>query len=436
MLRELQLKKEKLRKPMGALWKKKEGGQGWTAEEKKEYDELTEKVRKVDEDIKLRSEYVETFKQEKSKEDLQFDRNKQEASLFKIIRGKIYEQTKDAAYKDDYGRVNEVLQETRSKAHKVKDGFFPVPESALTRQVQKRTDITSGAASGESLVSEVVRPDMYVEGLYEKTWVGECGVPVISGLEGDVKIPRTDDKPSFAWVGENANFPEQDQTFDDVVLKPLYAGAIQVFSLGIFLRSQGQSIVRFVQEELMRSFRAGLEKSFIQDDGSANKPKGLYSIVPAANDVAIGDNGGAITYAKCLETEAKITGTNQTMPLKWLLSDRVRLSAQQILKFAVNGASQLYDPKTMMLADRKSFVTNSIKDNLTQGSEVNTTSRIVLFQPQSLVVGRWLGGIQLQVNTMGKDYWERGATAVRVIDVCNIVSRRDSDFASLKGITG
>ena len=138
--------------------------------------------------------------------------------------------------------------------------------------------------------------------------------------------------------------------FDDVTLQPKYAGAIQIFSLGIFLRAAGSSVVRFIQQELMRSFRSGLDKSFIQDDGTNNKPKGLYSIVQSTNEVVANENGdantgGDLTYAKCLETEAKITSTNQTMPLTWLINDKVRLKGLQKLKFTVSGSSQLYMPR-------------------------------------------------------------------------------------------
>ena len=105
---------------------------------------------------------------------------------------------------------------------------------------KKRTDITSAVNSGADLISQTVRPDMYVEGLYEDTWMTRAGVPVLSGLEGDLKIPRVDTKPGFSWIAENANFPEQDMTFDDVTLQPKYAGAIQVFSLGFFLRAAGE----------------------------------------------------------------------------------------------------------------------------------------------------------------------------------------------------
>ena len=436
-IRELFVKKESLRKKLEGLWSLRDK-RDWTEPERQDYEKHRAEADKVNSDLKLRAEFIEQFKLEKSKEDLDFAKSERHASLFNIIRSKIYEQTRDNAYKDDYGRVHEVLAEHRNKTlgRHVKDGFTPVPESAFGVP-QKRTDITSAAASGGDLISTVVRPDLYVEGLYEDTWLTRAGVPVLSGLEGDLKIPRVNTKPSFSWIAENTNFPEQDMTFDDVTLSPKYAGAIQVFSLGIFLRAAGSSVVRFIQQELMRAFRSGLDKSFIQDDGTSNKPKGLYSIVQSTSEVTADGNaeanrGGDLTYAKCLETEAKITSTNQTMPLTWLVNDKVRLKALQILKFAVSGASQLFMPGSNMLADRPALVTNSIQDNIKKGT--GDTSKIVLFQPQSLVLGRWLGGIQLQVNTQGAEFWKAGKTAVRVIDVCNLVSRRDSDFAVLKEV--
>lgn len=437
-IRELYIKKEDIRKKLEGLWALRDS-RDWSKEEREQYDKHKVEADKLSSDLQLRSEYIETFKMEKGKEDIDFDKSKRKASLFNIIRSKIFEQTRDPTYKDDYGQVNEVLAEHRNKTgpRHIKDGFTPIPESAFSG-VKKRTDIlSSGATGGDSLISEVVRPDMYVEGLYENTWMTRAGVPVLSGLSGDLKIPRVDSKPSFSWIAENSNFSEQDMTFDDVTLSPKYAGAIQVFSLGVFLRATGNSVVRFIQEEMMRAFRSGLEKSFIQDDGSSNKPKGIYSIIPSTSEITADGNadantGGDITYAKALETEAKITSTNQMMPLTWILSDKVRLKALQVLKFAVNGASQLFMPGSNMFADRPAIVTNAIQDDIAKGT--GTTSKIVLIQPQSLVLGRWLGGIQLQVNTQGAEYWKAGKTAVRVIDVCNLISRRDSDFSALKEI--
>ena len=441
-LRGLYLDKEELRKKMSSLWDKRESGD-WTPAERKEYDDLASKAKKVNEDLRLRAEYIEDFKMSKDKEDLGFDKSKRDCSLFKIIKQELFNQTRDGSYKDDFGRVNEVLSEHRSKVSKhIKDGFTAIPESAFrsAAPVKRRTDITSGAQGGDSLIAEVVRADQYVEGLYESTWMQRAGVRMLAGLEGDLKIPKIKDRPSFSWIAENSNFAEQDMAFEDVTLQPRYAGAIQVFSLGIFLRAAGNSIVRFVQEELMRSFRAGLEKSFLQDDGTNNTPKGVQSLVPAANIVnaskkadgsaVTANEGGVPSYAEALSVEGKITSTNQMQPLTWLLNDQTRLQALQRLKFSVNGASQLY--MGGMFADRPAVITNSVPNDVAKGT--GTTSDAYLIQAASLLVGRWMAGLQLQVNTQGAEYWKAGKTAVRVIDVCNMVSRRSSDLAAYRQI--
>ena len=101
------------------------------------------------------------------------------------------------------------------------------------------------------------------------------------------------------------------------------------------------------------------------------------------------NTGGAMTYAKCLETEGKITSTNQRMPLTWLVSDAVRLKALQVLKFAVNGASQLFMPGSSMLADRPAIVTNSIQDNIARGTGT-TSARSFCFSHSRL---SWAGGL-------------------------------------------
>ena len=95
-LRKLYLKKESLRQKLEKLWELKDS-RDWTPEERKDYDQHKSEAEKVNADLRLRSEFLETFKAEKSKEDLDFDKSKTDASIFKIIKSKIYEQTRDSA---------------------------------------------------------------------------------------------------------------------------------------------------------------------------------------------------------------------------------------------------------------------------------------------------------------------------------------------------
>lgn len=69
-LRFLFLEKEKRRKAMESLWAKRQGGQDWTKEERSSYEKMSGEADKLNSDIKLRSEYIETFQMAKGKEDL------------------------------------------------------------------------------------------------------------------------------------------------------------------------------------------------------------------------------------------------------------------------------------------------------------------------------------------------------------------------------
>ena len=261
----------------------------------------------------------------------------------------------------------------------------------------------------------------------------QAGVPMLSEMQGDCKIPKIKTKPTFGWVTENNDFAEQDMDFDNVTATPKYAGNIQVFSWAIFLRSAGAAIQNFVQRELMNSFSAGVETAAVRADGSAGSIKGLYHIVPAANkiDAQVDANtGGKISYARCLETEAKILATNQNKPLVWLVNTTQKVKAQQELKFAVSGANQLL--MNDMLADRKVIITNAVDSNIDHGT--SKTSRIALLQPESLLLLRWTGGVQLQLNSMAESFWKKGAVGVRIMDALDFISRRPDSTASLDNL--
>ena len=116
---------------MASLWALREGGQDWTPEQQKQYAEYSAKADKVNKDLKLMAEYTEQFKQQKqnNKEDADFEKSKRDCSLFKIIKSRIFEQTKDPAYREDFGRTNEVLSEHRQMVgdKHVQDGYLPIP---------------------------------------------------------------------------------------------------------------------------------------------------------------------------------------------------------------------------------------------------------------------------------------------------------------------
>ena len=412
-----------------ALWAKKEKEtRAFTDPEFKEYQDLQKKIYDMDDKIKRESERL-TLKRNGQSEDKTFNRAIKEFSLSRLIRGKIFHQKGEAQFKTDDGIEREVSAElVRDNPRHIRDGYMPIPEVAL----MKRTAVTTADSSGGALVSELVRPEQYVEGLYAGMWSSKAGATMLSDLQGDTVIPGLNQKPSFSWVTEGSNFPEQDMTFNKpITLKPKFAGAIQDFAIGIFYQSQNDSIESFIRQELTQALSTGIDDSFLNDDGTTGKPKGLLSITGISEVDTAGANGAKLTLAKILETEQKLLSENQFAEPVWVTNSNVMLSGRNQLRFAVNGAMTIGTKDT--LVDNRMVVTNSVKSNLTKGSGTGLSQALLLI-PRSVVIGRWSGGLQISVNTLGDSYWKSGSVGVRVLDVCDLGLRRAKDVVNYKNI--
>ena len=150
MLRSLIQKKENLRGLMSELWKVKEGGKDWSREQREQYDKHHEQVKKLDDDIKLRSEYVESFQASLPKADKDFNKLQKRASIFNIIKRELFDATKDSRFKVDEGPIAEVIQE-RSKnidSQFIRPGEIPVPLKRIWQGFRDKGDYYYSNGSG------------------------------------------------------------------------------------------------------------------------------------------------------------------------------------------------------------------------------------------------------------------------------------------------
>ena len=412
-----------------ALWDRKEkADRSFSEPEYKEYQELQKKIFEMDDKIKRESERL-TLKRNGQGEDKQFNRAIKKFSLTKLIRGDIFRQKGMSQYKTDDGLERETVAElTRDNPRHIKNGYLPIPEVAL----MKRTAVTTADASGGALISELVRPEQYVEGLYNMLWSSKAGATMLSDLQGDTVIPGINQKPSFGWVTEGTDFADQSMTFNKpITLKPKFAGAIQDFAIGIFYQSENDSIESFIRQELTQALATGIDDDFINGDGTSGKPKGILSITGISEVDTAGSNGAKLTLAKILETEQALLDENQFAEPAWVTNSNVMLSGRNVLRFTVNGSLTMGTQNT--LVDNKMVVTNSVKSNLSKGSGRNLSQALLLI-PRSVVIGRWSGGLQISVNTLADSYWKKGSVGVRVLDVCDLGLRRAKDVVNYKNI--
>ena len=428
MLRSLIQKKENLRGLMATLWEKKERGQDWSKEERDQYDKHTEAVRKLNEDIKLRAEYTENFQASLPKAEKEFAQLTKRASVFNILKREIYEATNDSRFKIDSGPIREVIQE-RSKgidSQFIKPGETPVPMGDF----KTRATIDTSAGSGADLKEETIYPSI-VENLYAKAWAGRAGCDFIENWRGDFILPAEDTEPASGFIAETAEYPESSIDYKKAItLRPLKVGALQPFSLQSFMQDETRQLQNSINSQLMKEWAKKVDEDFLNADGNpATEPKGVLNISGIQElDAGGSANGDALTFAKLIEAEGKLTENNQDMPPLWVVNSKTVTHARSTLRNNVAGS--LYIGSTTQLADRRFVQTNVVKSDLTKGSS-SDLSQALLIIPQSIVVVQWAMPAVSIDRSLG---FKSDIVWTKISGYVNIGLKRPADIVNLKNI--
>ena len=432
MLRTLIQKKEKLRGQMSDLWKKREEGKPWSQEEMQSYDKFLEEVKGIDSDIKLRSEYVETFQRELPKEDKDFQKIEKRASIFNIIKRDLHEATGDSRFKVDAGPIREVTQERVKNIDSqfIKPGETPVPLNEFGRGMEKRATVTTGTGSGGDLVEETIYPSI-VPNLYAKAWAGRAGCDFIENWRGDFVLPAEDTQPASGFIAETADYPESSIDFKSAVtLKPLKVGSLQPFSLQSFFQDETRQLQNSINSQLMLEWAKKVDDDFLNADGNpATEPKGILSVTGVQTlDAGSSANGDAISFTKCIESEGLFTAANQDMQPVWIVNSKTVTHARSTLRNNVAGS--LYIGTTSKLADRRFVMSNVVDDKMTKGTS-NDLSEAILLVPSSVVVVQWAMptvAIDRSIGFKSDTVW------TKISGYVNIGLKRPSDVVRLQHI--
>ncbi|MCK2185681.1 phage major capsid protein [Halomonas getboli] len=190
-------------------------------------------------------------------------------------------------------------------------GFY-VPHDMLMRayahhpMLQQRGLEVGAAGKGGELVATDLRVDQFIDILRNRTVIARLGARMLSGLEGDVDIPKKVNGANFYWLGENEDVANSDFDLSTLGLTPkTIAGAIPVSRK---LRKQSSmSVEAMIIDDLISGIGVATDLAQLNGDGLNNKPLGLL------NQTGLGalefPNGG-IDWASIVEMETKVATYN------------------------------------------------------------------------------------------------------------------------------
>ncbi len=179
-----------------------------------------------------------------------------------------------AGYEKFDGVEREAHDELVKRIGAPRQGGVLIPMDAQMKGMQKRATQIAGTDSlGGYLVETENRG--FIETLYNNTLTKQLGIQTISGLQGDITMPRQITKSSFTWVAENSAATESNLTFDNVSMTPKTASGFVPMSRQLLMQSD-PSIDMLVQNDLARVLGIGIDSAVIEGTGGT-QPTGILN---------------------------------------------------------------------------------------------------------------------------------------------------------------
>lgn len=331
------------------------------------------------------------------------------------------------------GFEGEVSQELARRAGKAPQGFFmpfdfesPLEPRALSRRLERRDNFD--LTSGNDLKATIVDAGNFITLLRNRMAVRALGATILSGLIGDLSIPSHTGAGTAYWFdSESGSVTYSNQTTGQVGLAPSTVGAQTQISRKLLIQSSPDA-EQLVRDDLAMVLALAIDLAAINGSGSGAEPEGILQN-SSVQTVAIGDNGGAATWAKIVELESAVAADNADIgSLAYLTNALVRGSLKTIAKDTGSGQF-IWDTRSpdSPVNGYPCAVSNQVPSDLTKGSG-SSLSAMIFGNWADVMIGFWSG-----VDVVADPYTQAasGALLLTMLQDCDIQLRRTVSFAKV-----
>lgn len=317
-------------------------------------------------------------------------------SLLRVLQAGVEGRSLDGAEAEYNAEIE------RRNGRKAQGVYLPM------RAVEKRVNT---ATSGANLIGTDHRGDQYIEPLRNALLARRLGVRVLSGLHGNVTVPKAGNSVTSGWVADNGSLVASDMTFGNATLAPKHVGALSEMSRTLIQQSD-PTIEALLREDMAFQLAKAIDKALIVG-GGANEPSGIIATLGAANATL-----ATPTWAQVLEIVKDVEVANALGVHSWLLNPAAKAKLAGTLKVTGDaGAGFLLEGGK--IGDHAAYSTNQVPAAAAAGAIFGDWSQVLL--------GIW-SELDVLVNPYDSTAYARGGVMVRAMATCDIAMRHIEAF--------
>lgn len=296
----------------------------------------------------------------------------------------------------------------------------------LPHDVQKRDLVVGTASAGGNTVATNLLAGDFISMLRNAMVLSGLGVRTLTGLVGQVAIPKQTGAATAYWVAENSSPTETQQTVGQVTMSPKTVGAFTDISRRLLLQSS-IDVEQMVQTDLATVLGLAIQQAAISGTGASNQPTGLLTAITSS--VIGGTNGLAPTYQNIIDLESAVAIANADVgSMGYLTNAKMRGRLKSTQKFSGTNGAPIWDGGNTPVNGYQAAITNAVPSNLTKGTSSGVCSAIIFGNFADLLIGMW-GTLDLMVDP----YTGSTAGTVRVVALqdVDIAIRNIESFATM-----
>lgn len=316
------------------------------------------------------------------------------------------------------GAEAEYSQEAERRTGRKAQGAF-VPLSLLERRDggDPPAPPVNTTTTAPELVPTIHRPDLYIGPLREALVARRLGVRVLTGLSGNLSIPKYGSGLTTGWVAEGGAVPDGEMGFDQVELKPSHVGGKAEMSRQLIQQSS-PAIERLIRDDLAFLIAKQIDRAIIAGTGTNNEPLGVLNFANTQSGTLATLNWKAVLeMAQKLEDEELFGGA-------WLTTGTGKTILASTLKEA---GLPGYLLENGSMAGRPLHVTRA----LTSGVDGEP---VILGDFSQILLGIW-SELDVLVNPFAEPAYSRGGVIVRAMATVGIACRHEQAFVIADDLT-
>lgn len=365
-----------------------------TADEAEQFDKLKTEVARLEQQEE-RAAFLTQYETAREPDDA-FHQLEKRVTVMDAIRAQMGEPVS--------GALAEFNRETEKRTGKKAEGYY-VPMSAFETRDTNTTTTAAGIVPPDFRASEFIAP------LRKSLVMRALGIRTLTGLRGDVVIPKFKTGMTAAWVAEDSPLTESGMTFDNVTMKPKHVGALAQVSRQLIQQSS-PDINALISDDIAYVMADALDKAILSGDGNL-EPLGILN-TPNIQTASL----AALSWDALLKLAEKLDLAN-VENAQYLTNPTVMARLRATPREAGTGN---YLATANMIADTKTTVSNQVP-----------AKTLVLGDFSQFILGIW-SEVDLLVNPYAESAYKRGNVMVRAMMTCGSVVRHPEAFVAVKDV--